>query len=170
MPGDVEVQNTSTIMADDEKTVQHTEGDRRHREEIHRRNGFAVISEKREPALRRIRISWRSVHPAGDCSLGNIEPEHEKLAVNARGSPNRILGDHAENQIPYLLGGLFSPTVPLDSRNQPPIKTKSNSVPADHCFRRDDDEGLLPTGPDSTSNCPEKPVESAKPRPWMAPL
>jgi hypothetical protein len=90
--------------------------------------------------------------------------------VDARRAPSRVLGDHAEDQIPYLLGGLFSPTVPPDSRNQPPIKTKADSVPTDHCFRRDDDEGLLPTGPDSPSNCPEEPVEAAKARAWMVPF
>jgi hypothetical protein len=43
-------------------------------------------------------------------------------------------------------------------------------VPPDHRFRSDDNEGLLPTGPDSTSNDPEEFVEQAEDRPWTAPL
>ena len=46
----------------------------------------------------------------------------------------------------------------------------SRPVPTDHCFRRDDDEGLLPIRPDSPSNDPEEPVEGAQARPRMAPF
>jgi hypothetical protein len=31
-----------------------------------------------------------------------------------------------------------------------------------HCFRGNDDEGLLPTRPDSPSNHPEEPIEAAR--------
>ena len=54
-------------------------------------------------------------HLAGDRSLGNIEPEHEKLAVNARCAPGRVLGDHTKDQIPYLVGRLSSARLPPDS-------------------------------------------------------
>jgi hypothetical protein len=43
-------------------------------------------------------------------------------------------------------------------------------VPPHHSFRRDDDEGLLPTRPDSSSNYPEEFIEEAEDRPWTAPL
>jgi hypothetical protein len=43
-------------------------------------------------------------------------------------------------------------------------------VPPNHGFRRDDDEGLLPTRPDSPSNYPEEFIEEAEDRPWVAPL
>ena len=38
-----------------------------------------------------------------------------------------------------------------------------SSVPADHRFRSDEDEGLLPTGPSAASNYPEQPVEWSEP-------
>jgi hypothetical protein len=44
MPGNVEVQNASAIMADDEKAIEHAQGDRRNREEIHRSDGVAASS------------------------------------------------------------------------------------------------------------------------------
>jgi hypothetical protein len=51
MPRDVAVQNTSAIMADDEEAVEHGEGDRGHREEIHRSDGFPMVTQKSEPTL-----------------------------------------------------------------------------------------------------------------------
>jgi len=54
---DIEVQDTPTIVTDDEKAIEHPEGDRRSREEVHRGNRFPVITEKGKPALGRLRIS-----------------------------------------------------------------------------------------------------------------
>jgi len=44
----IAVQNTSPIMADDEEAVEHGEGDRGNREEIHRRDGFPMVTKKSE--------------------------------------------------------------------------------------------------------------------------
>ena len=44
MPSDIEVQDAATVMADDEKAVEHVESQSRDREEIHRRDGFPVIT------------------------------------------------------------------------------------------------------------------------------
>ena len=54
--------------------------------------------------------------------------------------------------------------------NQLPIQPEASAVPADHRFRSDDDERVLPTGPDPPSKYPEEPVEDAKARPWMPSL
>ena len=50
---DIEVQDATTIVTDDEKAIERAEGDRRNSEEVHRGNRFAVITEKG-------RYSWRS--------------------------------------------------------------------------------------------------------------
>src|SRR6185437_1209528 len=44
MLSDVEVQNPPPTVPDDEKAVEHTECDCRNREDIHRRNSFAMIA------------------------------------------------------------------------------------------------------------------------------
>ena len=49
MPGDVEVQNASTIMADDKEAVEHPERDRWNGKEIHGGDGFPVITKKGKP-------------------------------------------------------------------------------------------------------------------------
>ena len=43
---DIEVQDTPTVVTDDEKAIEHAEGDRRNCEEVHRGNRFPVITEK----------------------------------------------------------------------------------------------------------------------------
>src|SRR4051794_35295091 len=41
------LKNTPPVMRDDEKAVEHSEGQRRHSEEIHCGNGFPMIAQKR---------------------------------------------------------------------------------------------------------------------------
>jgi hypothetical protein len=43
-------------------------------------------------------------------------------------------------------------------------------VPADDGFRRDDDEGLFPSGPDPPSNHPKELIEEAETRARMSTL
>src|ERR1700681_647782 len=70
---DIEVQDTPTVVTDDEKTIERAEGDRRNSEEVHRGNRFAVITEKGKPAPGRLRISRRPFHPTRDRSLRDIK-------------------------------------------------------------------------------------------------
>ena len=81
---DIEVQDTPTVVTDDEKAIERAEGDRRNSEEGHRGNRFPVIAEKGKPALGRFRISRCPFHPTRDRSLRDIKTEHEKLALDAR--------------------------------------------------------------------------------------
>ncbi len=73
---DVAVKNATPMRSDHEKTIQHAEPERRHSEEVHRRNGFAVIVQKRSPSPCRLGISRGLSHPAQNCALGNLQPEH----------------------------------------------------------------------------------------------
>src|SRR5258705_8226298 len=91
---DIEVQDATTIVTDDEKAIEHPEGDRRNREEVHRGNRFPVVAEKGKPALGWLRISRCPFHPTRDRSLRDIKTEHEKLAMDAWRSPLWVLNDH----------------------------------------------------------------------------
>ena len=44
MARDIEVQDTPAVMTDNEEAIEETESDRRNGEEIHGRDGFAVIA------------------------------------------------------------------------------------------------------------------------------
>ena len=105
----IEVQDAPTIVTDDEKAIEHAEGDRRNTEEVHRSNRFPVITEKGKPALDWLRISRCPFHPTRDRSLRNIKTEHKKLAMNAWRSPRWVLNNHPENQFPNFLRCLSSP-------------------------------------------------------------
>jgi hypothetical protein len=118
-----------------------------------------VITEKGKPALGRLRISRCPFHPTRDRSLRDIKTEHEKLAVDAWRSPRWVLNDHPENQFLNLLRRLSSPDGPPDLGNQLPVQMESAPVPAHHGFRRDRNEGLLPSGPESADGDPEELVE-----------
>jgi hypothetical protein len=167
---DVDVQDPSPIVADDEEAAEHAERDRWNREEIHCGDSFPMVSKEGEPALGRLGIPRRPFHPTEDGSLGEIKTEHEELAMDARGAPRWVLNDHAEDQLPNLLRRPSSSNLRPDSGDQPPVQTKTGSVPADHGFGRDDDEGLLPSRPDLPSNYPEELIEEAETRARMSTL
>jgi len=46
MAGHVEMENAPPIVANDKEAIKHTEGDGGHREEVHGRDGFAVVAER----------------------------------------------------------------------------------------------------------------------------
>ena len=51
MSTDIEVQDAATVVADDQKAVEHTEPESGDREEVHRCDRFAVITQKSQPRL-----------------------------------------------------------------------------------------------------------------------
>jgi hypothetical protein len=122
---DMEVQDATTIVTDDKKAIEHTERDRWHGEEVHRGNRFPVITEKGKPARGRLRISRCPFHPTRDRSLGDLETEHEKLAMDAWRSPRWVLNDHSEDQFPNFLRCLSSPDGPADLGDQLRVQTES---------------------------------------------
>ena len=97
--GDIDVQDAAAIVANDEKAIEHAKRDRWNREEIHCRDSFPVVAQKRKPTLGQLGISRRPTHPAGDRSLGNIKIQHEKFTMDARGTPRGVLLNHPEDQI-----------------------------------------------------------------------
>jgi hypothetical protein len=155
-------QDVPPIMADDEEAVEHAEHDRWHREEIHGRNRFPMVSKEGPPALGRVRISRRSFHPTGDGSLGEFKTEHEEFPMYPRCSPCWVVSDHPKDQLPDLLRRRSSSSLRPNSGDQPPVDTKTSPVPADDSFGRNDEKGLLPSRPDPPSDYPEELIEEAQ--------
>jgi hypothetical protein len=98
MSGDVKVQNSSPAVRNDEETVKHAEGERRHSEEVHRGDGFAMVAQKCRPAFGRLRISRSFLHPTQHGFLRNIEAKHLQFSVNPRRASGRVFGNHAEDE------------------------------------------------------------------------
>jgi hypothetical protein len=168
--GHVEVRDAPTVVANDEKAIEHSESDRGDGEEIHCGDRSPMVSQKREPTLGWFGISRRPAHPAGNGSLRDIKTEHEEFAVDARCAPRWILNNHPEDQLPNLHRCLSSSNPHPNSGDQPPIRTKTRPVPADHRLRRDHDERLFPLRPKSTGGDPEKLVKAAEAGPRAASL
>src|SRR5208283_2224593 len=133
MPSDIEVDDAPTVVADDEEAVQEVEGEGGNGEEVHGRDGFAMITKKCPPTLGGFRISGCASHPAGDGSFGNLQAEHAEFAVNARSTPGSVLGHHLENQLAELFGNSFSAPHGLSRfAEEGPIPPESRAVPAGH--------------------------------------
>src|SRR5208282_2439210 len=97
MPCDVEVQDLATIVAEYEKAVEHSESHRWHGEEVPRGDNFPMVPQECHPSLGWFGISRRATHPPRNRPFGDVEPEHEELAVNARCTPGWILRYHPED-------------------------------------------------------------------------
>ena len=78
-----------------------------------------------------VRIPWRSFHPTGDGSLGNIKTEHKEFAMYARCSPGWVLNDHTEYLFPNLFRCSLPSHLPLHLGNQSPVHAKTTPVPVD---------------------------------------
>src|SRR5580765_2398841 len=130
------MQHLPPVVADDEKAVQNTKRERWDGEEIHCSNGFAMVSEERQPALHGI---W-----------------------NSRCSPGRILGNHTEDQGANLFADTLPSSYLADSGDPRPIQTKPGAMPVHDGSRSDQDERLGPPGPERSQRNSEQLVQGSE--------
>jgi hypothetical protein len=168
MPRDVEMRHTSTVVADDEETVENPKCKGWDREEVHRRDHFPMVMQEGEPTFGSLGISRRPAHPAGDSPLGNVKTQHQQLAVDTRRAPGWILNNHPKDEIPHFLRNPFSADHPAGFGDGTPIKRKSRPVPTHNGLWTDNKESLFPSGPESSRQNPEELIERCQSRPWMS--
>jgi len=156
------MKNALLVVRNDEEAVQHAEGQRRHREEVHRSNRFPMIAEKGRPSPCRLRASRRSPHPAQDGLLRNIEAKHSQLAVDARSTPGRVFGNHAENDLTKFRTDSLAAWATSMPREPSPIHFESDTVPANERLRLDENQRLLPSRPEPFKRHPEQSIGSGK--------
>jgi len=159
MRRDIEMRDTPAIMTDDEKAVEDPERQRWYGKEVHRGDDFPMIAQKGEPALGGPGIPRCSPHPSGDGSFGDMETEHQQLAVNTRCAPGWVFRHHPEDQIPNFFRNSPPPHHPARFGDGAPIERKTRSVPADNGLRANDNESLLPSTPELSRQNPEDPIE-----------
>jgi hypothetical protein len=63
-------------------------------EEVHGRDGLAMITKKCPPTPDALRISGCASHPAGEGPLGYRKAQHAQFAMNAWSAPGCVLGHH----------------------------------------------------------------------------
>src|SRR5260370_4690739 len=144
----IEVQDVTRVVADDEKAVQNTKRERWDGEEVHRRNGLAMVSEERQPSFHGIWISWGSPDPSRDTPFRDIETQLEQFAVNARCSPGRILGNHTKDQDANLFADTLPSSFLSDSGDPCPIQAKPRPMPVHDGSGSDHNERLPPPRPE----------------------
>ena len=139
MASHLTLKNTPPVMRDDEKAVEHSEGQRRDGKEIHRGDGFPMIAKKGRPSPSRLSTPRRSPHPPRHGSLRKIEAKHFQFAVDARCAPRGIFLDHAKDQVAQFLANAFSAGPNLASREPRPIELEPCTMPANDSLRLDED-------------------------------
>src|ERR1700751_960566 len=95
MLGQVEMENPSPVMCNDEEAIEHAESKCRHGKEIHRGDRLSVIVQKNRPPFCGLRISRCFPHPAENGPLGDPKAKHIQFPINARGTPRWIFRTHA---------------------------------------------------------------------------
>ena len=131
------------------------ESERRHGEEIHRGNGFTMIVQKRRPSLCRLGIPRGFPHPALHGSFRNVEAKHLQLAVNARRSPGRVLGDHTEDKLSQFPADTSSSNAGPMPGDPGPVQLKPCPMPANNGLGLDKDQCPRPFQPKPPQDQPE---------------
>ena len=85
MLGDVEVNDTSSMVSEHDEDEKDTEAHRRHGEEVERNDVADMVGEERPPCLRRAGAPPR--HEPRDGAFRDLDPELEKFAVDSRSAP-----------------------------------------------------------------------------------
>jgi len=145
MTSNVEVQNPAPAMLDYKEGIQQLEGQPGDSEEIEADDHLTMVSKKGEPAVGRITTAPQASQISGDRALGKLEAKLQKLPVDSRCAPARILRCHPANESANLLAHLRSPAMP--PRSPAPIQTKACPMPSDHCFRFHNDQNFRPSRP-----------------------
>ena len=91
--GDVDVDDASPVVRQDDEDEQDLEQHRGHGEEVHGDEAPDVVGEERAPGLRWGRSTADQV--LGDRGLGDLEAELLELAVNPGRAPQGVGASHA---------------------------------------------------------------------------
>ena len=97
MPCYLEPQQLPPVVAQNQKCKQAIKSQCRNNAQIDGRDCLSVVSKKRLPGLRG--RCPTPPHVYGDCRLGNLEPEHQQLAMDSGRAPQRISSAHPLDKI-----------------------------------------------------------------------
>ena len=133
MFGDVEMEDLASTVFDHEKTIQDSEGEGRHSEEVHGRDDLAVIAKKSRPAFASVVGRGQALEIAGDGAFGDVEAQFQKLTVNSGSAPAGILVRHSPDESSNLGIDLW-PAHALWTRSKAPEQPKASPMPGNHGF------------------------------------
>ncbi len=143
-------------MRDHNEAVEQAKCQRRHGEEVHRRNHLSVVDQECRPPLLSAQVPWFPPHPALHGSLRDVEAEHLQLAMNARRTPRPVLGHHAEDEFAQFPVHTSSAGTRAMSRDPLPVQLEASAMPANYSLGLHQNQRSLPFGPKATQSCPEQ--------------
>jgi len=159
----VEMKKASPAMFDDKEAVESLKRQCWNCKKVEGGNHFAMVVQEHQPALG-FTVVLSALDPfeiAGDGRFGDLESELEQLAVDARRTPDGIFILHLPNEKANLC---TDPAPARWPRLPTPKQAEASTVPGDHCFGFNQNEGIGPTGIPVTQCDPEEPVETIEPR------
>jgi len=159
MSRDVEMQDSTAFVLDDEETVQHSETRGRNGEEVEADDGLAVVLQKCEPFLGWVASPLRTREIAGDGSLGQDKAELLQFSVDPRRAPTCILLGQAANQCAKFRRDPRPTAAPPGS--PAPVQAEAGPMPAHHRFGFDNHQRIAPVRPGGAQDRPEQPIQRA---------
>jgi hypothetical protein len=159
MLGDVEVEDPTPMVGEDDEDEEHTQASNGNGEEVDRNQVLDVVSEERSPGLRR-RCAPFADQPR-DRALGHVNPELDELPMDSGRAPQRIGGGHLSDEGDELgvdrraaHGGLAG--------ELGPVLAKTAALPTQDRLGSHEHEGSPPPGPDLGQPNPEEAVRDAQ--------
>jgi hypothetical protein len=116
------------------------------------------LARKVEPVFDRIAASTQALQISGDGTPGDLQAELQKLHLDLRCSPARILSRHAADESPNLLGHLGSAAGAAVIASA--STGESLPMPSDHRLRFYNDQNIRPSRPYLPQSRPEEAVEA----------
>jgi hypothetical protein len=151
---DVEMVDPASTLFDDEETIQDMEGEGRYEEEVHGRDDLALIAKESRPELAGVVGRGKTPDIAGDGAFGDVEAEFQKLTVNSRSAPVKILVHHPPDESSNL--GIDPwPAKALWARSKVPEQPKASPMPGDNGFWFDNDKDISPCRPKPAEQNPK---------------
>jgi hypothetical protein len=122
-----------------------------------------VVAQKSRPSLCRLGIPGSLSHPAQDGSFRNIETQHFQLAVDSRPSPRPVLGYHAEDELTKFPNYAPSSCMLAMPGEPSPVKHEASAMPANNSLGLNENQGSLPSRPDTQQGNPDESINAGKP-------
>jgi hypothetical protein len=98
----IEMEDLAAAMLHDEETIQNSKGESWHGEEVHSRNDFPMIVQKRRPEFAFLVGRRQEAEIARNSTLRGLKSKLKKFTVNSRCTPGRILFNHLTNDSSHL--------------------------------------------------------------------
>jgi hypothetical protein len=160
----VAVQNFAASVLDDKETIQHSERHRRHSKEIERGDHLAVILQKSQPLLLGVTAAYDAPQISGYGSFRDGKAKLLQFRVNFGSAPIGILFGQTLDQTPEFLCDPRSAAA--GTRPPAPIKAEASAMPADNGLWFDNEEDIVPAGPEAAEDGPKETVSRIQRRPW----